>query len=194
MKVVLICCLFCLLSSSFVLAEKGTSQIIQRAPVPEKPPYQGEVRLVRRESALVVQTVLNSKVMRHLVAAIQKKELRTWPENRDGWLDSRHYSEALYLAYERVQTRAKSREKSSSRYLQLLIEFVLDERRSYVGFYEPTLIQDADRLDIKEKELLEKIKVSRAYAYNNMQVILQDRFKLEAEEVLELMLPVTEEH
>jgi len=178
-----------------VLAKEKTSEVvIHRAPVPDKPPYQGEVRLVRRDSALVVQTVLKSKVMRHLIAAIRKKELGAWPENHDGWLDSRHYGDSLYQAYETLQARQKNSEKSRSRYLQLLIEFVLEERHSYVAFYEPTLTQDADRLDIQEKDLLKKLKVSRGYAYNNMQVILQDSFKLDAKAVLELMRPVAEEH
>lgn len=193
MKKLFIYCLVCLLFPALSLAEEvNTEVLIRSAPVPEEPPSQGEVNLIRRDSTLVIQTILNSKVLRHVVAAIQKKEFKAWPEDRDGWLDSRRYTDELFLAYETIQTRAKEKQ-GSDRYLKLLIEFVLKGRRSYVALYVPTLSQDGDHLVVQEKQLLKKLKISRTYAYENMLVIAQDSFKLEKREALELMRPLSEE-
>jgi hypothetical protein len=187
---ILVFCLVCLLmatSSSNVQA--GTETLIWRAPIPANPPYQGEVRLIRRDSALVMQTILNSKVLRHVVAAIQRKEFSDWPEDREGWIDSRRYSDELYRAYESIQARAKRR-KSSDRYLNLLIEFVLQERHSFVALYEPTLSKSGDQFSVQEKEVLKKMNTSRAYIYKNLQEISRDSFQLEEQEVLKLLQPI----
>lgn len=187
-------CLVCLLLPSAPFAAQGAAEVLIRsAPVPDKPPYQGEVKLLRRGSTLVMQTVFNSKVLRHVIAAIQKKELKEWPEDRDGWLDSRRYSEELFQVYGLIQARAKDLQ-DGDRYLKLLIEFVLQKRRSYVAFYVPTLRQDGDHYLVEDKELLKKLKISRTYAYENLLAIAQDSFKLETREVLELTGLMPEEH
>jgi hypothetical protein len=180
-------CFFMAMSSSNVQASSET--LVWRAPIPANPPYQGEVRLIRRNSALVMQTILNSKVLKHVVAAIQKKEFSDWPEDREGWIDSRRYSDELYRAYESIQARAKRR-KSSNRYLNLLIEFVLQERHSFVALYEPTLSKSGNQFSVKEKEVLKKMNTSRTYIYNNLQEIARDSFQLEEQEVLKLLQPI----
>ncbi len=184
---------FCLASFLMALSssnvQASTETLIWRAPIPANPPYQGEVRLIRRDSALVMQTILNSKVLRHVVAAIQKKELRDWPEDREGWIDSRRYSDELYRVYESIQARAKKR-KRSDRYLNLLIEFILQERHSFVALYEPTLSKSGDQFSVQEKEVLKKMNTSRAYIYKNLQEIARDSFQLEEQEVLKLLQPM----
>ena len=166
--------------------------LIRRAPVPVDPPYQGEVRLLRRNSTLVVQTILNSKVMHRVVGAIQRNELRDWPQNREGSMDSRRYTEELALAFQTVQDRAKERQKTGERdrYLQLMIEFVLEEQRGYVALYLPTLTQQNDRLVLQKKELLKKLPVSRNYLRKNMQSIVEENFQLEADKADELLRPI----
>jgi len=187
---ILIFCLACfLMATSSSNVQASTETLIWRAPIPAEPPYQGEVRLLRRDSALVMQTILNSKVLRHVVAAIQKKEFSDWPEDRDGWIDSRRYSDELYRAYESIQARAKRR-KSSDRYLNLLIEFVLQERHSFVALYEPTLSKSGDQFSVQEKEVLKKMNTSRTYIYKNLQEIARDSFQLEEQEVLKLLQPI----
>lgn len=190
MKNILIFLLLCLLfPASAISAQEDTDVLIQRAPVPAAPPHQGEVRLIRRDSSLVIQTIISSKVLRHVVAAIQKKEFHRWPEDREGWLDSRRYSEELFQAYEISQAESQKR-KGDSRYLQLMIEFVLEERRSYFAIYAPMLTQDGDRFSVQEKKLLIKRKISRNYAYRNILEIAQDSFDLESQEALDLLRPI----
>jgi hypothetical protein len=193
-KNILIFFLACLLFPACAISAKGeTDVLIQRAPVPAAPPYQGEVRLIRRDSSLVIQTILNSRVMRHVVAAIQKKEFHRWPEDREDWLDSRRYSEELYHAYEISLAEAQKRQ-SDSRYLQLMIELVLEERRSYFAIYAPTLTQDGDRFSVQAKRLLKKRKTSRNYTYRNILEIAQDSFDLEPHEALDLLRPIPKEY
>jgi len=161
--------------------------VIRRAPVPAEPPYQGEVRLLRRDSAPVVQTILNSKVMNHVIAAIQKKESKAWPQDREGSLDSRRYTEELVEAYYVIRERAKNREKIRERHLQLMIEFVLEGERGYVALYAPTLTQEGGRLVPQKKELLKKLPLSRNYLHKNMQLIIQDSFQLDSGKAIQLL-------
>ena len=126
---ILIALMLCLLLPAYSFAtQKDPEQLIRFAPVPAEPPYQGEVRLLRRDSALVVQTLLNSKVMQRVVGVIQKNELKDWPQNLEGSSDSRRYVEELLKAHQVIRGRAEE----GQRYLQLMIEFVLDGKQSYV--------------------------------------------------------------
>lgn len=188
---VLMLCL--LLPASSFATQKDPDQVIRYAPVPADPPYQGEVRLLRRDSAVVVQTLLNSKVMHRVVGAIQNKEWQDWPQDKEGSIHSRRYLDELVRAHQIIRDRAKERQHSGDRdrYQQLMIEFVLDEQRSYVALYAPTLTQDGDRLFLQKKELLKKLPLPRIYVHKNMQLIIQDSFQLEADKAIELVGPIT---
>ena len=188
MKKMLLLFMICLLLPELSFAAQGASELlIRRAPVPAEPPYQGEVRLLRRGSAQVVQTLFKTKVMNHVIAAIQKKELRAWPQDREGSADSRRYTEELVQAYHTVRIRAKDRQDAGDRHLQLMIEFVNEGERCYVALYAPTLAQEGDRLVPQKKELLKKLPMSPNYVQKNMQLILQDSFKLDAGKAKELL-------
>ena len=188
MKKMLLLLMISLLLPELSFAAQGASELlIRRVPVPAEPPYQGEVRLLRRGSAQVVQTLFKTKVMNHVIAAIQKKELRAWPQDREGSADSRRYTEELVQAYHTVRIRAKDRQDAGDRHLQLMIEFVNEGERCYVALYAPTLAQEGDRLVPQKKELLKKLPMSPNYVQKNMQLILQDSFKLDAGKAKELL-------
>ena len=194
MKILLAFCLTCLLLPGPSLAVSESSDLLmRRAPVPADPPYQGEVRLLRRETGLVLQTILNSKVLRHVVMTIRKKELKEWPQDREGAIDSRRYSDELFRAYEAVSKRAGNHQDKDGRHRQLLIEFVLERASSSVRFYAPTLAQDGEHFSIAKKELLGELRVSRHYGYNNMLAILRDSFQLDTQKARELLQPVAGE-
>lgn len=175
-----------LLPAASFATHNEPDQLIRYAPVPAEPPYQGEVRLLRRNSALVVQTLLNSKVMPHVVGVIQNNEVRDWPEGREGATDSRRYTEELIKALQTIRDRAEE----GQRFLQLMIEFVLDGQQNYVALYAPTLTQKGDRLVLQKKVLLKKLPLSRRYVYKNVLFIIQDCFHLEVDKALELVRPV----
>jgi len=188
MRKILVFLTICLLLPELSFATQGNTEVLIRyTPVPADPPYQGEVRLLRRDSAQVVQTLLKSKVMNHVIAAIQKKELKNWPQDREGQVDSRSYTDELVKAYHVVRVRAKDRQKTRERHLQLMIEFVLEGERGYVALYAPTLTQEGDRLVLQKKDFLKKLPLSRNYVQRNMQLIIQDSFQLEAGKASELL-------
>lgn len=188
MKKTLLFLTLCLLLPTLVFAgEAEPEQLIRRAPVPAEPPYQGEVRLLRRDSRLVVQTILHSKVMNHVIAAIRKKESRNWPAEGEGSVDSRRYTEELVQSYQVIRQRAKEKQQLSERHLQLIIEFVLEGKRGYVALYAPTLTQEGDRFVVQKKELLKKLPLSYDYLRKNMQFIVQENFQLDAGKASELL-------
>lgn len=169
--------------------QNNVDRLINTALVPAGPPYQGEVRIIRRDSALVVQTLLYSKVMQRVVGAIQRKELEEWPEEKVGSVDSRRYTEELARAYHLVLDRAKKMQNPGDRerHIQLMIEFVIDEKQSYVALYAPTLTREGERLVLQKKELLKKLPLSRSYVNENMHLIIQDSFQVEADKAVELL-------
>ena len=183
MKKILLCLILCLLLPQLSLAKQEDAEVVIRhTPVPEDPPYQGEVRVLRRGSAQVVQTLLYSKVMIRVIGAIQRKESNSWPLEREGAQDSRRYSDELMQAYALVKERFKERQKAGEkeRHIQLLIEFVHDGEKDYVALYAPSITQDDERLVLNKKELLKKLPLSRGYIQKNMQLIVQDSFRLDA--------------
>lgn len=182
MKKLLLCLLVLCLLPQFAWGREDAEVIVRRTPVPKEPPHQGEVRVLRRGSAQVVQTLLYSKVMIRVVGAIEGKESSAWPKGREGSDESRRYVAELREAYRVVKERAREKQKAGvkERFLQLGIEFVLDGDKSYLALYAPTLTQDEERLDITGKELLKKLPLSRHYVQKNMQLIVQDSFEVDA--------------
>jgi len=190
MKRVLLLLVVCLLSPQLSIGAPGDREVVvSYTPVPAYPPYQGEVRVLRRAGASVVQTLLYSKVMRWVVAAIRKKEQKGWPPEREGAADSKRYLQELAQAYESLRERARERQKAGDRdrHLQLAIEFFLEGEHGYVAFFEPGLTREGDRLVLHKKELLKKLTLSRGYVHRNMQLIVEDSFRLEADEARELL-------
>ena len=192
MKILLGFYLVCLLLPGPCLAApENADLLVRRTPVPAEPPYQGEVRLLRRDSELVLQTILSSKVLRHVVMMIGKKEAQEWPQDREGSIDSRRYSDELFRAYEAVRDGAGNLQAKDDRSLQMLIEFVLEGADSYVRFYAVSLTREGEHFSIAAKELLRELKISYHYGYNNMLAILCDSFHLDRREARELLQPAT---
>lgn len=183
MKRLLLCLALCLQLPQLASGREGAEVVIQHTPVPKEPPHQGEVRVVRRGSTQVVQTLLYSKVMIRVVGAIERKESSAWPKGEDGSQDSRRYVAELRQAYQTVKQRAREKQKAEGkkeRFLQLGIEFVLDKDNSYVALYLPALTRDEERLELHGQELLKKLPLSRHYVQKNMQLIVQDSFEVDA--------------
>ena len=67
----------------------------RRALVPDAGRPHGEVRIVRRDGAAVVQTLSHSRTVRRVAGAIAEKERTNWPEGREGASAAARYVEAL---------------------------------------------------------------------------------------------------
>jgi hypothetical protein len=173
------------------LLDPAADRIVQRAWVPSAEQPQGEVRLIARGGALVMQTALSSKVLQHVAAAISEKEERAWPEERDGFVDSRRYRETLSKAVEAVQRASRAHPRPDRRE-QLVIEFVAAGRSALYAIYLPELNEGAEGPEIAGRRLLFIEAASPLYVRGNLLEIAMDSFHLEraeAEQMISALAP-----
>jgi hypothetical protein len=168
------------------LLDSAADRIVRRAWVPSAEQPQGEVRLIGRDGALVMQTALSSKVLRRVAAAISEKEERSWPEERDGFVDSQRYRETLSKAVEAVQRDSRAHPRPDRRQ-RLLIEFVAAGRSSLYAIYLPELSEGAEGLEITGRKLLFIEAASPLYVRGNLVEIAMDSFHLERAEAEQLI-------
>lgn len=149
-----------------------------RASVPSEAQKVGEVRLVTRGGATVVQTVIATRAPSRVLAEIREKELRNWPAGSEGRADAERYLEALAQAGSVLQgerERLDPRDPSADRRSRLLIEFQADDvsagilvatfESSAEAPYEPDAIREIARP-----------LVGGSYVLRNMRLILADAF------------------
>jgi hypothetical protein len=173
------------------LLDPAADRIVQRARVPSTEQPQGEVRLIARGGALVMQTALSSKVLRHVAAAISEKEESAWPEERDGFVDSRRYGETLSKAVEAVRRDCRAHPRPGRRQ-QLLIEFVAAGSSALYAIYLPELNEGVEGLEIAGRRLLFIEAASPLYVRGNLLEIAMDSFHLEraeAEQMISALAP-----
>jgi hypothetical protein len=178
------------------LLEGSRDQLVRSARVPSDEQPQGEVRLLRRGAAVVMQTVIQSTVLRRVVAEIRRKELATWPEGSAGAADSRRYVEVLFeAARERGEDHpppGAGEDEGGGRRRGLLIEFILAERAALVALYEPQIAGGEPRFRLTGRRRLALLELSRAYVRGDLLEIAVDALQLsrqEAEGVLGPLLP-----
>ncbi len=107
------------------LLDDKRDEIVRSEFVPTEEQPVGEVRLIRRGQAVVMQTVLHTALLKRVVAEIRKKELASWPPERKGHGDAQEYIDAITTAQQRIQERYRQREDRGDRRQKMLIEFIL---------------------------------------------------------------------
>jgi len=127
------------------LLDDKRDEIVRSEFVPTEEQPVGEVRLIRRGQAVVMQTVLHTALLKRVVAEIRKKELASWPPERKGHGDAQEYIDAITTAQQRIQERYRQREDRGDRRQKMLIEFILSGRASIVAISEPELDRGVDR-------------------------------------------------
>lgn len=170
----------------------GRDEIVRAAFVPSEDQPQGEVRLIRRGHAAVMQTVLYSRYLKRVVAEIRKKELASWPPSREGHDDARRYIEAVLAARELVQRRFGERADRGDRRQNMLIEFILSGTASRVTISEPELEEANGRMRVVARHPIATLELSRTYVRGDFYEIARDALKLgrrEARDILEPLLP-----
>jgi hypothetical protein len=175
------------------LLEGSKDEILRRAFVPSPDRRQGEVRLVRRGNAAVMQTVLSTAILRRVVGEIRKKELSSWPPERPGHADALRYIAALRQAGEEIQARSRKRKERGDRRQALAIEFILSEDASIVAFYEPALEETEEGFGIASKRLISILELSRAYVRGDIYEIAWDALKIKKEESAMVLDPLVPE-
>ncbi|HEY8153552.1 MAG TPA: hypothetical protein VII72_05425 [Myxococcota bacterium] len=155
--------------------DASRDQLVRRAYVPSPERRVGEVRILRRGDATVVQTLLYSKVLSRVVAEIRKKERANWPGNPDA---------AAYLAaLERVQKtiwgRLPADQRAADRRQKLWIEFVLAPGAGFIAIGAFEMEEPGGEVRVLRREPIEILEPSRDYLGRNQRLIAADSFHAE---------------
>ena len=157
--------------------DASTDRVVKWKIVPNDARHQGEVRLVARGDAVVVQTLLATKVLKRVVAEIRKKEERNWPVGAPGHDDMVRYVDAVSAVAEQLEAAHPDERQ------RLLIEFVAttDGGGIVVGEFEGEEAGGAIRPT--SARTIATPAVGRDYLLRNMRLILADAFELDESEV-----------
>jgi len=164
------------------LLDAGADQVAAQTAVPDAVRKVGEVRLVRRGEATVVQTLLATKVLPRVVGEIRKKEAANWPPDKPGREDMERYVAAL----ERVAAALASARDAGGdgdRRLRLMIEFVAtaDVAGLVLGSFDGEEVDG--KLQPTARRPLETMVLKKTYGFRNMRLILADAFHVPEGEV-----------
>ncbi len=174
------------------LLDGSRDEIVRSEFVPSGEQPVGEVRLVRRGPAVVMQTVLYTTLLKRVVAEIRKKDLADWPASRHGHDDAMKYIEAIRSAQAGIQERFRRGEHRGERRQTMLIEFILSGNTSFVAIAEPSLAEAGGHMRVVSRRQIAVLPLSRAYVRGNIYEIARDALKLDrkrSRDLLEPMLP-----
>jgi len=155
--------------------DTSSDQLIQKTFVPSPAQRVGEVRILRRGDATVVETLLYSKVPSRVIAEIRKKELANWP----GSADVAAYLEALSRVQKTVESRLPGEGRGVDRRQKIWIDFVLAPQAAFIaiGSFESDLKSGA--LEVVSRETLAVLEPSREYVERNQRLIAADSFHVD---------------
>lgn len=166
-------------------------RIVRSAFVPSRPLPQGEVLLLRRGDAVVMQTVLFSRYLDRVVAEIRRKEQAHWPPGRQGHADSERYLDALASARDGIR-RDAGQDRPGRQRQKLLIEFILSRRAALLALFEPDIEEKDGHYRVTAKRPITVLELSPLYVRGNIYEIAWDALRMrreESEALLEPMLP-----
>jgi len=154
--------------------------ILARTPVPDAQRPVGEVRLLQRGDAAIVQTLLVTRLLPRVSAEIRLKEERNWPSDVEGHEDMLAYVAALSGAAEQLRASLPAADArnvgAADRRLRLLIEFWASPTGSGVELSEFASVAEDRPYEMSSRRTIAVPKVGRAYVLRNMRLILADSF------------------
>jgi predicted RND superfamily exporter protein len=162
-----------------------------RTDVPDPARKVGEVRLVTRGEANVVETLLSTTLLPRAVREIRAKETRNWPAGAAGHDDAMRYVEALDGASAELGRRLAGRAPGEDRRRNLLIEFVLTPAGAWVvlsRFVPGT--DERGEMRVTEREPLAVLAPARDYVRGNMRLIAEDSFDAHGPALERLLAPL----
>lgn len=160
--------------------------LVTHAFVPSSSRRVGEVRIVQRGDAAVVQTLLYTSLLQRAVDAIRDKEQANWPADRPEHGDARRYLEALDAQAARVLAAPAP----DDRRRRLLIEFVLAGPQATVVVGDFDMSGDDDAVRVTARRPVETLALSPAYVRRNMQLIVADAFDLPLDGIAPVLGPL----
>jgi len=188
--------LACLGAPCIALAEPAPArpaatqdEVVARSFVPSPERRVGEVRLLRRGDANVVQTLLYTKLLRRVVGEIRQKELANWPEG-PGHEDALRYVDALAAAQEELWGRLLAGGQVRDRRQKLWVEFVLTPTKSKLSIGAFEMEEEQGEVRVLRRETLAVLDPSREYVRRNMRLIASDSFHVEGAALSSLLEPL----
>jgi len=172
-----------------VWLDPGSDLVLARSAVPSPERRVGEVRLIRRGEADVVQTLLYTKVLRRVVGEIRRKELSNWPEG-PGHEDALHYVDVLAAVQQRIWARLSASKAVRDRRQKMWIEFVLAPGAALVACGAFEMDEPAGEVRVLRRETLMVLEPSPDYVRRNMRLIAADAFHAEGAALDELLAPL----
>jgi hypothetical protein len=154
--------------------DTANDQIVERAYVPSAENKVGEVRILRRGRATVVETLLYTKVLSRVVGEIRKKELANWPGNSD----AARYVEALERVQKQIWSRLPTNQRVSDRRQKLWIDFVVAPGIAFVGLGAFEMKESHAEVRVVSRELLALLEPSPEYVRRNLRLITSDAFHI----------------
>jgi hypothetical protein len=159
---------------------RAADEVLARATVPNTGSPVGEVRLLRRADATVVQTLLVTRLLPRVTAEIRMKEERNWPAELPGHVDMLAYVQALSVAQEQLRAALPAADARNvadgDRRLRLLIEFSASPASAGVEIAEFSPAAEDRPYDVASRRSLAAPAVGRSYVLRNMRLILADAF------------------
>lgn len=160
-----------------VVPARASDEVVARAYVPNRWLPQGEVRLVRRDDAVAVQTVLLTRFETRVERYILEQEEANWPEHPD--------AEAYARALRDAVAEYRDRRDEVGREVGLVIDFVQEGEATEVRFGFASVRRTGDGFAVDAVSPWSRLDPTDDYVRRNQELILEDAFADRAGEVLD---------
>lgn len=168
----------------------GGDSVLRRVIVPSAEKPQGEVQIVRRDERLIVRTLLASRILKRVAAAIDEKEKKSWPETREGYAASLKYRDELFAATEKSWDLFRARSDRQDMRQFLAIEFILESGRGEILLSLPVVAGHYGQLEMASRQVISRWRAPVRYVRENMIEIVKDSFKLEDGSAEQMLAPL----
>jgi len=154
------------------LYDNSADTVVSRTYVPTAERKVGEVRTLRRGAAIVVQTLLYSKILKRVVAEIRLKEDANWPPEHPLRGEAQRFLDALDAA--RLDARRALPKESSDRRQRVWLEFVRTPEQVVVFIGTFAAKRETGDVEIAARTVTATLPLSRSYIERNMRLIVAD--------------------
>ena len=170
-----------LLLTALAAGAREPETILRRSWIPSAERPQGEIRLVERSGVPVIEVLLHTRVLKHVVARIRDKEKAAWPDGGEGADASRLYLDALEQSVADVRrahapTPTEKGQAPPSPKLGLLIEIGAAGERGFATFSDVDVVEGKDGLEVRRVRPLRRLDQPVAWAKRTVELIRAEHF------------------